>query len=368
MNRREFLGLLPVTAVLPWGQDSTVSFERIDAHFHMHHGGPAMVSGLQRSRWKALSICVCGGIATEPYDLEEELHGTASLHQSSNGRIGWVATFDARTFQDRDFVDRITASLNRSFEQGAIGVKIWKNIGMAIRSASGAYLMPDDPALLLIYAAIEKADRTLFVHVADPSGAWMPRPAIPTGISPAGGTTPDWWRMYGRPGAPANWWNLAGRSGAPTRRELLESRDSILRRFPRLRVVGVHLGSDEDDLQALAARLDTYPNFAVDVAARVGRLARMPTATVQEFLLKYQDRVQYGSDVLIPDGMGDEDGWNHLRVVLDREWNFFAGSGVVRLGATSTSSTSLDVQGLALPEKVLRKIFHDNSRRWIPGI
>jgi hypothetical protein len=66
--------------------------------------------------------------------------------------------------------------------------------------------------------------------------------------------------------------------------------------------------------------------------------------------------------------MSDEDGWNHLRVVLDREWSFFASRGVVRFGTAATSSASFDVEGLALPDKVLRKIFHDNSRRWVPGI
>jgi hypothetical protein len=50
---------------------------------------------------------------------------------------------------------------------------IWKNIGMAIRSKSGAYLKPDNVALFPIYEAIQNADRTLLVHVADPIRTWM---------------------------------------------------------------------------------------------------------------------------------------------------------------------------------------------------
>jgi hypothetical protein len=34
--------------------------------------------------------------------------------------------------------------------------------------------MPDDRALLPIYEAIQKADRTLIAHLAEPTGAWMP--------------------------------------------------------------------------------------------------------------------------------------------------------------------------------------------------
>ncbi|HEY2156549.1 MAG TPA: hypothetical protein VGH33_13040 [Isosphaeraceae bacterium] len=63
-------------------------------------------------------------------------------------------------FEAPDFAERTIARLHKSFDDGAIGVKIWKNIGMAIRAKSGACLLPDDPALLPVYEAIRKADRT----------------------------------------------------------------------------------------------------------------------------------------------------------------------------------------------------------------
>lgn len=46
---------------------------------------------------------------------------------------------------------------NRAFKQGALGVKIWKNLGMAIKSKkTGEYLKPDNEALMPIYAAIPR--------------------------------------------------------------------------------------------------------------------------------------------------------------------------------------------------------------------
>ena len=64
----------------------------------------------------------------------------------------------------------MNAVLRRSFDQGAIGVKIWKSIGMGIRAKSGDYLMPDHSALIPIFEAIQKSDRTLIAHLAEPDG------------------------------------------------------------------------------------------------------------------------------------------------------------------------------------------------------
>ena len=36
--------------------------------------------------------------------------------------------------------------------QGAVGVKIWKNIGMELRDPDGSYVMPDDPRLEPVFA------------------------------------------------------------------------------------------------------------------------------------------------------------------------------------------------------------------------
>ena len=37
---------------------------------------------------------------------------------------------------------------------------------MAIRAKSGAYLLPDDPALLPVYESIERSGKTLIAHLA----------------------------------------------------------------------------------------------------------------------------------------------------------------------------------------------------------
>ena len=67
-------------------------------------------------------------------------------------------------------------------------------------------------------------------------------------------------------------------------------------RYPKLRVIGCHLGSNEEDLDRLAKRLDALPNLAIDVASRVRYLMAGDREKTRQFVLNYQDRIVYGTD------------------------------------------------------------------------
>ena len=56
-------------------------------------------------------------------------------------------------------------------------------------------------------------------------------------------------------------------------------------------------------------RLDRYPNLAVDISARLGDLAFQDSAKVRDFFLAYQDRILFGTDVVMrqrPSTMSEE--------------------------------------------------------------
>jgi predicted TIM-barrel fold metal-dependent hydrolase len=344
LTRRDVLRLAPAPLLLQAARAAEGDFERIDTHIHIHRDAPAVFSSLKESKWSGLDLVVCPTEGGEPYDLESRLDSTHKGARASLGRLAWASTFDARGFESPDFAERTIARLRKSFDDGAIGVKIWKNIGMAIRSKSGAYLLPDAPSLLPAYEAILKADRTLVAHLAEPDGAWLPlddkNPELPYYSK-----NPQW-HMLGK--------------GTPPKEAILAARDRVLARYPRLRVVGCHLGSDEDDLSRLAKRLDAYPNFAVDTAARVRYFARGDRDRAREFLTKYQDRILYATDFSLRDA-SPEDGAKALLARHNRDWDFFSGDAMMKYEGRPT-------RGLALQDAVLRKIFRENARRWLPGI
>jgi predicted TIM-barrel fold metal-dependent hydrolase len=387
-TRRDFLLALPVATASYSGCRTHVAlravkrlmpdFERIDCHLHVHERCASIIAGLGAAKWRALTVCVCGGVADEPYDMEGLLQETAKLHRESAGCIAWAAAFDARDWERSDFSDRTIASLSRAFDQGAVGVKMWKNIGMAIRSkTTGHYLKPDAAALRPVYELIEKADRTLLIHVADPDGSYVPSPQwrqlyrhlTPPSWRQYWNPTPSWWRMYGRPGAPDRWWIFEQHPGSPTKKELLLSRDRVIAAHPKMRVVGAHLGSNSEDLGALAVRLDTYPNFAVDLAASVTTLTQLDTETARQFIVKYQDRILYGSDFPVLDEQAADPAiWNSLHEKQESEWEYFASKQVISDNGFVVSHPTRKVRGLGLPVGVLKKIFYENPKRWWPGV
>jgi predicted TIM-barrel fold metal-dependent hydrolase len=333
MTRREWLFLTPAAAVLHAARPADAPFDRIDTHTHIHRRAPALLSAMEQAGWRGLSICDSRAVGDEPSGLEEMIRGTADVSRESKRRLVWAATFDARGFESPDFPERTIAGLGQHFKEGALGAKIWKNIGMGIRSKSGEYLLPDHAALTPILEAIQRAGKTLLAHLADPDAAWRP-------LDPAQG---GYFKNHPE-------WHMYGRAGAPAKEAILAARDRILARHPKLRVIGCHLGSSEEDLSQVAKRLDAYPNFAVDVAARVRYLMRGDREAVRQFLLHYQDRILYATDFSLGPG-NDEGAAKSFLAQHEREWDFFAGA-----------------EGVVLPEAVLRKIFRDNAVRWLPGI
>jgi predicted TIM-barrel fold metal-dependent hydrolase len=153
---------------------------------------------------------------------------------------------------------------------------------------------------------------------------------------------------------------MYGKPGAPVKDAILAARDRVLARYPKLRVVGCHLGSDEDDLERLARRLDAYPNFAVDTAARVRYLAHANRDQAREFLTRYQDRILYATDFSLRDGSPGAAA-RSLQATHDRDWQFFSRGDVMEYAGPR-------VRGLELPAGVLRKIFRENALRWLPGL
>ena len=80
----------------------------------------------------------------------------------------------------------------------------------------------------------------------------------------------------------------------------------------------------------IAMHFDRYPNFAVDTAARVGYLMLQPRDKVKAFMIKYQDRVLYGTDLeLYPQG-NVEQAINHWQNTYAQDWKYFATDEIIR--------------------------------------
>jgi len=322
------------------------SLAPIDTHVHLYKDDPAFGTFLDRLNLRILDICVIDD--RDPYakGLEPQRSDVLKVVHTTHGRAVLCTTFSPYGFEEPGFSRRAIQQLDADFAEGAIAVKIYKVMGMEMKSKAGKYVMPDDPAFEPIYKDIAAHHRTVVAHLAEPDSCWQPpNPASPDY---------EYYQQHPEEYAYAHpeW---------PSKAAILAARDHLVAENPTLRVIGAHLGSMEADVNQMAQRFDRFPNFAVDTAARVPYFMLQPRDKVRAFLIEYQDRVLYATDLVVMPKDQTEAALAEWNDTYARDWKFFATDQTVEYKGHS-------YQGLALPGPVLRKIFHDNAVRWLPGI
>ena len=144
----------------------------------------------------------------------------------------------------------------------------------------------------------------------------------------------------------------------PRFERLIEALEAVVAAHPGTTFIGAHVGCFAEDLAWVGRMLSTYPNFHVDVAARIAELGRQPRAAARLFL-EHPDRVLFGIDLFPPD---PADYAIHFRFLeTDDEYFDYATDEVPPEGRWTIS-------GLSLPDDVLRKIYGANARRLIQGL
>jgi predicted TIM-barrel fold metal-dependent hydrolase len=319
----------------------------IDTHTHIYKYDSLYVAMLQKLHLHILDIMdVSDNANPERKSLAKESRDVFDLVDKSSHQVFACTTFDPYLFNDPDFAKTAIRELNRSFDQGALAVKVWKNIGMQVKDAKGAYILPDNPALQPIYRDIAAHHKTLITHIADPDTAWLPPNPEASDMSYFV-QHPEWY-MYKI-------------KESPSKEQILHARDHVLEANPDLRMVGAHFGSMEGNFAQLAEHLDRYPNFAVDMASRVTYLMKLPRSEAIAFILKYQDRLIYGTDDTLYPGADAQQMVKRSEAGYARDWLFFATDKI-------SSNRGREVRGLALPESVLRKIYHENAVHWFSDL
>jgi predicted TIM-barrel fold metal-dependent hydrolase len=318
----------------------------IDAHVHLYKDDPAFGAFLQRLNLRLLNICVIDDRDPYAMGLEPQRSDVLKVRHITGGRAVFCTTFSPYDFEKPGFSRRAIQQLDADFAAGAIAVKIYKVMGMEMKSKSGKYVMADDQAFEPIYEDIAAHNRTVVAHLAEPDSCWQPP-------NPA---SPDYEYYQEHPEEYAY-----GHPEWPSKAAILAARDHLVAENPNLRVIGAHLGSMETDVNQMAQRFDRLPNFAVDTAARIPYFMLQPRNKVRAFLIKYQDRILYGTDLGAMPKDDTEKALGEWTDTYARDWKFFATDQKVEYKGHS-------YQGLALPRPVLRKIFHDNAVHWLPGI
>jgi predicted TIM-barrel fold metal-dependent hydrolase len=126
--------------------------------------------------------------------------------------------------------------------------------------------------------------------------------------------------------------------------------------------LGAHLGGNPENLTRMQAMLDRFPNLYLDCSATRWMVREISARreAAREFFIRNQDRILFGSDQV----SGDDRGFDFL---ASRFWSHRKLWETAYIGPAPIADPDLppDAQptmhGLALPDGVLQKLYHDNA-------
>lgn len=280
---------------------------------------------------------------------------TQRLAEMLGDRIALFTNVDWDGIDEPGWGKREADRLEQAMREGASGIKIFKALGLGVRLDNGKLLRIDDERMDPIWQRAGKVGAIVAWHVADPVAFFKPVDKNNERYDELS-LAPDW-SFYGK--------------DYPGHDELLAQRDRVVQDQPKTTFLGIHLANYPESLDYVARLLDRCPNMYVDTSARLGEIGRHPVEKVRAFFVKYQDRILFGTDLIVsPNGLqlgstretppGFEDA---LKFYADHR-HFFETSDR-NIEHPTPIQGRWKINAINLPPDVLRKFYVDNAEKLI---
>ena len=325
--------------------DDFYRVEKIDAHYHILTREENSLDQARHDNFKLININTFWGCCEDVVDAHHTLRALKQQHPAS---MEFTATFCLDGWDDAGWAENTTAWIDQCIGDGALAVKVWKNIGMGFRSSDSALVMIDDPQFSPVFSYLEDRGIPLAGHLGEPRNCWLPLEEMTTKSDSSYYAQNPQFHMYLHP-------------DAPSYEEQLAARDRMLENHPRLVFIACHLASLEWSVDEMARFLDRFPTASLDLAARMGQLYYQTVGErkkVRNFFIRYQDRLLYGTDIADRGGCR-ESFQDHLHQTWLTDWEF-----LVTDNRMSSNRIDDSFRGLKLPKEVVDKIYAANARKW----
>lgn len=310
-------------------------FRTIDFHNHLDAIDPAYALRVMDECGIERIVSITMEVGEAALETMARLHGAAPGRFSTIAWMDWTGASELGPAPDGgDFIGLSIDRLERMVEQGACGLKFWKDLGLKVRDANGKLMGVDDERLAPIFERAGELGIFVMFHTADPSAFFRPIDGQNERYEELA-AHPDW-----------------GFHGAQySKRELLAQRDRVFKRHPRTTFVCAHMAESGEDLAYVARLLREYPNVSVDISARTPELGRQPF-TARRFFLEFADRILFGTD-LPP----EPDMYRLYYRFLETEDEYF------EYPSHASRQGRWNIYGLNLPDDVLEKVYRTNALR-----
>jgi predicted TIM-barrel fold metal-dependent hydrolase len=323
----------------------------IDVHGHID---PRVVE-------KTLAVMDTNGISrivnlTSGRNAEQFMAAKSKFEAKGKGRFILYVNDVYQNFpiEDPAYGRKVVETLEEAVRLGAKGLKISKTLGLYWKDQAGAIIAIDDARLQPMWQACSRLDIPVSIHSGDPKAFWLPVDRNN--------------ERFDELGEHPNW--AFGGGKFPPREEILRQMEQVIKNNPQVTFVGVHFGNDPEDVDHVAQLLRRYPNFNVDIAARIPEIGRHDPGKLRRLFIDFQDRILFGSDF-----MAFEDGYilgagpvvpseAEVKTFFDRHWRFLETSAR-QMDHPTPIQGRWKIDAIALPRDVLEKLYVRNAERLI---
>ena len=250
-------------------------------------------------------------------------------------RMVLFANINFRDAVGPGFGAKAARQLDDDIKAGAMGLKIFKDLGMFVKKTNGERLPVDDPELDPVWETCARTNVPVLIHIGEP----------PAFFEPLDYTNERWLELALYP-------DRRHQTGVRFD-QLMTERNNMIKKHPNTKFILAHFGWHANDLVRAGKLLDTYPNVYYDVAAVLYDFGRQPRAS-RDFFIKYQDRILFGKDSYQPDE------YPYYWRVFETNDEYF--------DYYRDYHAFWKLYGIGLPDQVLKKLYNANALRLTPGL
>jgi len=323
------------TLRVPEHKPTHAKFPFIDVHTHHREMSAATLASLTKDM-DGLNMRIMINSPVSGGEGAWVANAVSVIKAQSPQRFAVMTNIDYSNLEDPDYPARAAAQVETDIKAGAIGLKVWKHLGMMLYDSKGRVKV-DDPRFDGVWAMCAKYNVPVLIHTGDPWGLFQPMDKY----------NERWLELKLRAGR-----NQSGQTKF-TWEELIAEQHSLFARNPKTTFIAAHLGWLGNDLGRLGELLDRLPNVYAEIGAITSELGRQPRAA-HRFLVKYQDRILFGKDLY------DVAEYSVYFRLLETDDDYFDPirkyHGIWKL------------YGLDLPDDVLKKIYYKNALHLFPSL
>ncbi|MAR62272.1 MAG: amidohydrolase [Flavobacteriaceae bacterium] len=333
------------TLIVPSNPKTKSKFPFIDVHSH-HWNMPIMNLENLTQEMDSLNMVFqinLSGSGLAVFSGNQELMNL-NLSKSINNvkenfpeRFGIFVNVDLSKIGRKNFREDTEKNLEKAAKLGAIGLKIYKNLGLNLKDGKGNRVKVDDDRLQFIWEKCAQLGFPVLIHSGEPIAFFDDIDKF----------NERWLHARQRPSSfrPSNKY--------PSFNEVMSEQYNMFKKNPNTIFINAHLGWYGNNLEKLDSQLNDLPNVYTEFGAVINELGRQPVSA-RKFFVKHQDKILFGKD-----NYNKEEYYLYFQVLEtnDEYIEYFRKRhGLWRL------------YGLNLPDSILKKVYHENALKIFPSI